>query len=67
MPTLDLASTKKSKSIKAAEAFDDLPLDQKISTYELITESLRKDLEREKANLSQKRTDVEELLELIRK
>lgn len=67
MPTPDLISTKKYKSIKAAEAFDDLPLDQKISTYELITESLRKDLEREKANLSQKRTDVEEMLELIKK
>lgn len=61
------APTRKSKSTKAAEAFEDLPLDEKITTYELITELLRVDLEKEKAALSQKRSDVEEMLEQIKK
>jgi len=59
-------SDKKSNYVKAVEAFKKLNLEDAKQAYEDIKEILRVDLENEKANLSQKRSDVEDLLESLK-
>ncbi len=58
---------KKSKAVKVVESFAELSLKDQIQSFEDCRGILEQSLNTEKASLSQKRTDVEELLELIKK
>jgi len=58
---------KKSKFTKTVELFESLELKDKIEAFEFCRELLETDLRKENAALSQKRTENEELLELIKK
>ena len=58
---------KKSPYTKTIESYSKLNLQDQISAFEMIRGILEQSLNTEKASLSQKRTDVEEMLELIKK
>ncbi len=58
---------KKSPVTKNVEAFAKLSLKDQIEAFELHRGILEQSLNTEKAALSQKRTDVEELLETIKR
>ena len=59
--------TKKSPYTKVIEGYSKLNLQDQVEAFDIIRGILEQSLNTEKASLSQKRTDVEELLELIKK
>jgi len=58
---------KKSKLVKSVEGYASLTLEDQKEAFDLIREIYEQSLKKEISALSQKRTENEELLELIKK
>lgn len=58
---------KKSKLTKVVEGYAALPLHDQIAAHDLVTGILEKSLTDEDAKLSQQRTNIESILETIKK